>query len=110
MDTYKSDSLSITEVIKTTLINLSKFAQVPGTATCLAVDTDPVLPWALGVRIPLVKTTPPTLQLPALSQWTRTTNNPPVNIGTALLLTDGTVIAHEENDQGGNVATNKWYK
>jgi hypothetical protein len=42
--------------------------------------------------------------------WTRTTNNPPVNLGTPLLLTDGTVIAHEENDQNGNVATNHWYK
>ena len=42
--------------------------------------------------------------------WTRTKNNPPVNLGTMLLLTDGTVIAHEENDQSGNVATRAWYK
>ena len=42
--------------------------------------------------------------------WTRTTNNPPANLGTPLLLTDGTVIAHEESDQDGNVATNHWYK
>jgi hypothetical protein len=46
----------------------------------------------------------------AQSPWTRTTNNPPVNLGAALLLTDGTVIAHEENDQNGDVATNHWYK
>ena len=46
----------------------------------------------------------------AQSPWTRTTNNPPVNLGTNLLLTDGTVIAHEENDLNGNVATRNWYK
>lgn len=45
-----------------------------------------------------------------ISPWTRTTNNPPVNLGTTLLLTDGTVIAHEENDQNNNVATRAWYK
>src|SRR6266481_1844572 len=110
MDTIKSASLSLAAVLATSLITFSSFAQVAGTATSLGVNTDPVLPWALGVRIPLVKATPPTLELPAQSQWTRTTNNPPVKLGTALLLTDGTVIAHEENDQSGNVATNKWYK
>ena len=46
----------------------------------------------------------------AQSPWTRTTNNPPVNLGTILLLTDGTVIAHEESDQNNNVATRSWYK
>jgi len=102
--------LSLAAVLATSLITFSSFAQVPGTATSLAVNTNPVLPWALGVRTPLVTATPPTLQLPAPSQWTRTTNNPPVNLGTALLLTDGTVIAHEENDLNGNVATNRWYK
>jgi len=105
-----SVSLSLAAVLATSLITFSSFAQVPGTATSLAVNANPVLPWALGVRIPLVTASPPTLQLPAQSQWTRTTNNPPVRLGTALLLTDGTVIAHEENDLGGNVATNKWYK
>ncbi len=105
-----SVSLSLAAVLATSLITFSSFAQVPGTATSLAVNANPVLPWALGVRIPLVTASPPTLQLPAQSQWTRTTNNPPVRLGTALLLTDGTVIAHEENDQAGNVATNKWYK
>ncbi len=42
--------------------------------------------------------------------WTRLANNPPVNIGVVMLLTDGTVIGHEENDQNGNVATGNWYK
>lgn len=46
----------------------------------------------------------------AQSHWTRITNSPPVNVGAMLLLTDGTVIAHEENDQTGNVATLAWYK
>jgi hypothetical protein len=46
----------------------------------------------------------------AQSQWQRLTNSPPVNVGAMLLLTDGTVIAHEENDQTGNVATRAWYK
>jgi len=46
----------------------------------------------------------------AQSHWTRLTNSPPVNVGAILLLTDGTVIAHEENDQNGNVATLAWYK
>lgn len=46
----------------------------------------------------------------AQSHWTRLTNSPPVNVGAMLLLTDGTVIAHEENDQNGNVATLAWYK
>ena len=111
MDTHKSASTSLAAVLATSLITFSSFAQVPGTATSLAVNANPVLPWAHGVRIPLVTAKPPTLPLPpAPSQWTRTTNNPPVNIGTALLLTDGTVIAHEESDQSGNVATNKWYK
>jgi hypothetical protein len=105
-----SASLSLAAVLATSLITFSSFAQVPGTTTSLAVNANPVLPWALGVRIPLVTASPPTLELPAQSQWTRTTHNPPVNLGTALLLTDGTVIAHEENDQSGNVATNRWYK
>jgi hypothetical protein len=46
----------------------------------------------------------------APSPWTRTTNDPPVNLGAMLLLTDGTVIAHEENDLVGNYATRNWYK
>ncbi len=46
----------------------------------------------------------------AQSQWQRLTHNPPVNVGAILQLTDGTVIAHEENDQNGNVATLAWYK
>ncbi len=46
----------------------------------------------------------------AQSHWTRLQNSPPVNVGAMLLLTDGTVIAHEENDQNGNVATLAWYK
>jgi hypothetical protein len=46
----------------------------------------------------------------AAQSWQRTTNNPPANLGAMLLLTDGTVIAHNENDQNGNVATLHWYK
>ena len=46
----------------------------------------------------------------AQSPWTRTTHNPPANLGTTLLLTDGTVIAHDETDQSGNLATRNWYK
>ena len=42
--------------------------------------------------------------------WQRTTNNPPLNVGTMLLLTDGTVIAHQEDDQNGDVASLHWYK
>ncbi len=42
--------------------------------------------------------------------WTRVSNPPPVNVGAMLMLTDGTVIAHQENDQNGNVATLAWYK
>jgi hypothetical protein len=44
------------------------------------------------------------------SQWQRLTNLPPVNVGAMLLLTDGTVIAHEENDKFGNFATRNWYR
>src|SRR4029077_16430122 len=105
-----SASLSLAAVLATSLITFSSFAQVSGTATSLAVNANPVLPWALGVRIPLVTATPPPLPPPGPSHWTRTTHNPPVNVGTALLLTDGTVIAHEESDLQGNVATNRWYK
>ena len=46
----------------------------------------------------------------AAQSWQRVNNNPPVNIGTALLLTDGTVIGHQEDDQNGDVATRSWYK
>jgi hypothetical protein len=101
MHTPKAGSLSFAVVLAAALATVSSFAQ-----------TSPVLPWALGVRVPLAKSGPPTLveKMPAQSQWTRTTNNPPVNLGTILLLTDGTVIAHEESDLTGNVATNKWYK
>ena len=79
-----------------------------------AVSASPIFPWAIGVRLPLPASGPPTApdmqKITAQSPWTRTTNNPPVNLGTILLLTDGTVIAHEENDQSNNVATRNWYK
>jgi hypothetical protein len=79
-----------------------------------AVSATPIFPWAIGVRLPLPASGPPTApdlqKITAPSPWTRTINNPPVNLGTILLLTDGTVIAHEENDQSGNVATRNWYK
>src|SRR5262245_44291865 len=110
MDTHKSPALSLAAALATSLITFSSFAQVPGTARSLAMNADPALPWAFGVRIPLETASPPALDVAGQSPWTRTTNNPPVKVGTALLLTDGTVIAHEENDQNGNVATNKWYK
>ena len=111
MDIHKSGSLSLAAVLATSLITFSSFAQAPVTATSLVGNADPVYPWAFGVRVPLVPAKPPTLPLPpAPSQWTRTAHNPPVNVGTALLLTDGTVIAHEESDLTGNVATNRWYK
>jgi hypothetical protein len=112
MNTLKTASLSFAAVLATSLLTFSSSAQTPRTATSLAVNANPVLPWALGVRVPLVTASPPTLaeKMPAQSQWTRTTNNPPVNLGTMLLLTDGTVIAHQENDQTGNVATLSWYK
>ncbi len=42
--------------------------------------------------------------------WQRTNTNPPKNVGAMLLLTDGTVIAHQEDDQQGDVASLAWYK
>jgi len=46
--------------------------------------------------------------------WHRTTNNPPVEgLGAMVLLTDGTVIAHEEEDgiySDGLLATRAWYR
>ena len=46
--------------------------------------------------------------------WQRVTNNPPVEgVGVMLLLTDGTVIVHEEEDGNypdGLLATRSWYK
>lgn len=63
------------------------------------------LSFALAVAIGLT-----TASSFAQSPWTRTTHNPPVNLGTTILLTDGTVIAHEESDQNNNVATRNWYK
>ena len=42
--------------------------------------------------------------------WQRTNNNPPLNVGAALLLTDGSVIAHQEDDQNGDVASLHWYR
>jgi hypothetical protein len=44
------------------------------------------------------------------SHWQRLTHSPPVNVGAILLLTDGTVIAHQENDVFGHFATRKWYR
>src|SRR5437763_7040378 len=112
MDNHKPVSLSFAAVLASSLLTFSSVAQVSRTATIPTVNANPVLPWALGIRVPLVTAGPPTVveTVPAILQWTRTTNNPPVNLGTILLLTDGTVIAHEENDQNGNVATTVWYK
>src|SRR5580700_8484407 len=43
-------------------------------------------------------------------QWQGLVNPPPTEIGAVLLLTDGTVIGHEEPDQDTNLATVNWYK
>ena len=112
MNTLKTASLSFAVVLATALVTVSSFPQTPTAAASPAVNANPALPWALGVRVPLTVARPPTLveKMPATSLWTRTVNNPPVNLGTILLLTDGTVIAHEENDQNNNVATRNWYK
>ena len=110
MDIHKSGSLSLAAVLATSLITFSSFAQAPGTATSLVGNADE---FTLGRSVSVSRWCRPSRQLcrcRAPSQWTRTTHNPPVNVGTALLLTDGTVIAHEESDLTGNVATNRWYK
>jgi len=118
MNTLKTASLSLAVILATALVTVSSFAQTPTAATSPAMSSSPVFPWAIGVRLALPANGPPTaaemqkMTAPAQSQslWTRTTNNPPANLGTILLLTDGTVIAHEENDQNNNVATRNWYK
>lgn len=46
----------------------------------------------------------------AQSQWQRLTNAPPDNVGAVLLLTDGTVVAHQETDTIESLATTTWYK
>jgi hypothetical protein len=46
----------------------------------------------------------------AQSQWQRLTNSPPENVGAILLLTDGTVLGHQEDDTIQSLATPKWYK
>ncbi|HWX17899.1 MAG TPA: hypothetical protein VNY07_15060 [Chthoniobacterales bacterium] len=113
MNTLKAASLSIAVVLATALSTAPSFAQALRTAASpTTVSANTALPWAVGVRVPL---TPSELPAPYVkkgtqSPWTRTTNNPPINLGTMLLLTDGTVIAHEENDQNNNVATTIWYK
>src|ERR1700730_7906989 len=113
MNTLKTASLSFAVVLATALLTVPSFAQALRTAASpTTVSANTALPWAVGVRVPL---TPSELPAPYIkkgtqSPWTRTTNNPPVNLGTMLLLTDGTVIAHEENDQNNNVATTIWYK
>jgi hypothetical protein len=112
MYTSKAASLSFAVVLATLLLTASSFAQALPPRRAAALSGNPALPWALGVRVPLTPASPPAemQKISAPSPWTRTTNNPPVNLGTALLLTDGTVIAHEENDQNNNVATRAWYK
>jgi hypothetical protein len=44
------------------------------------------------------------------AQWQGLTNPPPTEIGAVLLLTDGTVIGHEEPDTIQSLATVNWYK
>jgi hypothetical protein len=114
MNTLKTASLSFAVVLATALVTVSSFAQTPMAAVSPAVSASPIFPWAIGVRLPLPASGPPIApdmqKITGQSSWTRTTNNPPVNLGTILLLTDGTVIAHEENDQNNNVATRNWYK
>jgi hypothetical protein len=112
MDTRKAASLSFAVVLATLLLTASSFAQALPPRRASALSGNLALPWAHGVRVPLTPASPPAelQKISAPSPWTRTTNNPPVNLGTILLLTDGTVIAHEENDQNNNVATLAWYK
>ena len=113
MNTLKTASLSFAVVLATPLLTVPSFAQVLRTAASpTTVSANTALPWAVGVRVPLTPSELPAPYIKKVTQspWTRTTNNPPVNLGTMLLLTDGTVIAHEENDQNGNVATTNWYK
>ncbi len=118
MNPLKTASLSFAVVLATALVTVSSFGQTPTAAASPAVSATPVFPWAIGVRLPLPASGQPaaadmqkmTAPVQSQSLWTRTTNNPPVNLGTILLLTDGTVIAHEENDQNNNVATRNWYK
>lgn len=113
MNTLKTASLSFAVVLATALLTVPSFAQALKTAAnSTTVSANTVLPWAVGVRVPLrpSEVPAPYIQKVTQSLWTRTTNNPPVNLGAMLLLTDGTVIAHEENDQNGNVATTNWYK
>jgi len=113
MNTLKTASLSFAVVLATPLLTVPSFAQVLRTAASpTTVSANTALPWAIGVRVPLTPSELPAPYIKKVTQspWTRTTNNPPVNLGTMLLLTDGTVIAHEENDQNGNVATTNWYK
>jgi len=114
MNTLKTASLSFAVVFATALVTASSLAQTPTAEASPAVSATPIFPWAIGVRFPLKASGPPAAadmeKMPVQSPWTRTINNPPVNLGTILLLTDGTVIAHEENDLGGNVATRNWYK
>jgi hypothetical protein len=43
-------------------------------------------------------------------QWQGLVNPPPTEIGAILLLTDGTVIGHEEPDTVETLATVNWYK
>jgi hypothetical protein len=118
MNPLKTASLSFAVVLATALVTVSSFAQTLTAAASPAVSASPVFPWAIGVRLPLPASGPPaapdmqkmTAPVQSQSTWTRTTNNPPANLGTILLLTDGTVIAHEENDQNNNFATRNWYK
>lgn len=44
------------------------------------------------------------------AQWQGLTNPAPTEIGVVLLLTDGSVIGHEEADLNTNLATVNWYK
>lgn len=102
--------------LATALITASSFAQTARSGASPAVKATPAYPWALGVRQDMPVGAPPTAeeikeaQVPGPSPWKRTMNNPPANLGQALLLTDGTVIAHEENDTGASDATPNWYK
>jgi hypothetical protein len=116
MNGGKTSSLLLAVVLATALVTVSSFAQTPKAPASPVVSVGSILPWAIGVRLPLPASGPTTavyvqkMLPPAQSPWTRTTNNPPVNLGAMLLLTDGTVIAHEENDVVGNYATRNWYR
>ena len=73
----------------------------------------PYPPFRVGTTPPLVQVGPntaPEAVLPAGPTWTRAKNNPPVSMGSMLLLTDGRVLVHSEPNCNGCVGNySNWY-